>query len=191
MRAVPASTRVAAAMLPRYTARNSVVGSATSEDVPTRPRPYSVISTSPVAATANRNTGDRRGARPGVTSWRAITIAPFMYALTAPTVSTMAAAAAAMPPAGPIATVSRLASGTVPAAPAPSTLTVAIARPRYRIVVIASAIAMTLGSCLAGLANLVVSGATASQPTNESIRVVAAWPTDGQPCGVNGVQFCS
>ena len=34
-----------------------------------------------------------------------------------------------------------------------------------------------------------VSGATASQPTNESIRVEAARPTDSQPCGANGVQF--
>ena len=96
-----------------------------------------------------------------------------------------------MAPAGPIATVSKLASGTAPAAAAPSTLTVATARPRYRTVVTASAIAMTLGSCLDGLANRVVSGATASQPTNDSISVVAAWPIEGQPCGANGLQFCT
>ncbi len=34
-----------------------------------------------------------------------------------------------------------------------------------------------------------VSGATASQPTKESIRVEAARPMDSQPCGANGVQF--
>ena len=34
-----------------------------------------------------------------------------------------------------------------------------------------------------------VSGATASQPTNESISVAAARPTDSQPCGANGVQL--
>ena len=34
-----------------------------------------------------------------------------------------------------------------------------------------------------------VSGATASQPTNESIRVAAARPMDSQPCGANGVQL--
>src|SRR5258705_12933978 len=92
-----------------------------------------------------------------------------------------------MPPAGPIATLSRSASGTVVADP--STLIVAIARPRYSAVVTASAIAITLGSCLDGFANRVVSGATASQPTNDSMRVVAAWPMDSQPCGANGFQW--
>lgn len=57
--AVPHSTLVAAAMLPRYTTRNSVVGSITSEAVLTSLRPSSVMSTSPAAATASRNTGER------------------------------------------------------------------------------------------------------------------------------------
>jgi len=52
-------------------------------------------------------------------------------------------------------------------------------------VVTASAIAITLGSCRCGLAKRVVSGATASQPTNDSIRVVAARPTGGQPSGAS------
>ena len=34
-----------------------------------------------------------------------------------------------------------------------------------------------------------VSGATASHPTNESIKVEAARPTESQPCGANGVQL--
>jgi hypothetical protein len=34
-----------------------------------------------------------------------------------------------------------------------------------------------------------VSGATASQPTNDSIRVEAARPMDSQPCGAKGVQL--
>ena len=51
--------------------------------------------------------------------------------------------------------------------------------------VTASAIAITLGSCRCGLAKRVVSGATASQPTNDSIRVVAARPTGGQPSGAS------
>ncbi len=55
--------------------------------------------------------------------------------------------------------------------------------------VTASAIAITRGSCRCGLAKRVVSGATASQPTNDSIRVVAARPTGGQPWGANGVQL--
>jgi hypothetical protein len=38
-RAGPRSTRAAASMLPRYTARNSVVGIATSAAGLTRPRP--------------------------------------------------------------------------------------------------------------------------------------------------------
>ncbi len=68
---------------------------------------------------------------------------------------------------------------------------VAIARLRYRTVVAASAIPITRGSCRDGSANRVVSGATASQPTNDSISVVAACPTDSQPCGANGVQLAS
>jgi len=56
-------------------------------------------------------------------------------------------------------------------------------------VVTAIAIPMTFGSCLAGRANRAVSGATASQPTNESISVAAACPTDIQPCGANGLQY--
>ena len=68
---------------------------------------------------------------------------------------------------------------------------VAIARLRYRAVVAASAIPITRGNCRDGSANRVVSGATASQPTNDSISVVAACPTDSQPCGANGVQLAS
>lgn len=49
----------------------------------------------------------------------------------------------------------------------------------------------TRGSCRAGSANWAVSGATASQPTNDSISVVAAWPTASQPCGANGVQLAA
>ncbi len=45
------------------------------------------------------------------------------------------------------------------------------------------------GSCRAGSANRVVSGATASQPANENISVAAALPTESQPCGANGVQL--
>ncbi|HMG62372.1 MAG TPA: hypothetical protein VK599_05435, partial [Streptosporangiaceae bacterium] len=68
---------------------------------------------------------------------------------------------------------------------------VAIARPRYSAVVVANAMAMTRGSCRAGLANRAVSGATASQPTNDSISVAAARPMASQPCGANGVQFAA
>ena len=50
---------------------------------------------------------------------------------------------------------------------------------------------MTRGSCRAGSVNRVVSGATASQPTNESMRVEAACPTACQPCGANGVQLAA
>ncbi len=55
----------------------------------------------------------------------------------------------------------------------------------------ASAIATTRGSCRAGLVNRVVSGATASHPTNDSISVAAAWPTAGQPWGANGAQLAA
>src|ERR1700728_4514029 len=47
------------------------------------------------------------------------------------------------------------------------------------------------GSCRAGSAKRVVSGATASQPANENISVAAALPTESQPCGANGVQFAA
>ena len=50
---------------------------------------------------------------------------------------------------------------------------------------------MTRGSCRAGSVNRVVSGATASQPTKESMRVEAACPTACQPCGANGVQLAA
>ena len=50
---------------------------------------------------------------------------------------------------------------------------------------------MTRGSCRAGSVNRVVSGATASQPTKESMSVEAACPTAGQPCGANGVQLAA
>jgi hypothetical protein len=68
---VPRSTRAAASMLPRYTARNSAVGSVTSDAASTSPSPYSVISTSPAAAIAARKT-----AALALASWRAITTAP-------------------------------------------------------------------------------------------------------------------
>ena len=66
------------------------------------------------------------------------------------------------------------ASGTSVAARGPSTLIVATARPRYSAVVAARAMATARGSCRAGSANRVVSGATASQPANENISVAAA-----------------
>ena len=92
-------------------------------------------------------------------------------------------------PAVPMAWLSRPASGTSVTACGPSTPMVATARPRYSAVVTASAMATARGSCRAGLANRVVSGATASQPTNENISVAAALPSDSQPCGANGVQL--
>ena len=49
----------------------------------------------------------------------------------------------------------------------------------------------TRGSCLAGSANRAVSGATASQPTKDSISVDAACPIACQPCGANGVQLAA
>ncbi len=51
--------------------------------------------------------------------------------------------------------------------------------------------ATTLGSCRDGFAKRVVSGATASQPTNDSISVVAACPMGHQPCGAKGVQLAA
>ena len=66
---------------------------------------------------------------------------------------------------------------------------VATARPRYKTVVTARAMATARGSCRAGSANRVVSGATASQPANENISVAAALPTESQPCGANGIQL--
>src|SRR5580704_1073306 len=101
----------------------------------------------------------------------------------------MAATAAASGPAAPIAWLSRAASGMSVAAEGPSTLMVAIARLRYSTVVTASAMATARGSCRAGSANRVVSGATASQPAKENISVAAALPTDSQPCGANGIQL--
>ena len=81
----------------------------------------------------------------------------------------MAATAAASGPAAPIAWLSRAASGMSVAAEGPSTLIVATARPRYSTVVTASAMATARGSCRAGSANRVVSGANASQPAKENI----------------------
>ena len=75
------------------------------------------------------------------------------------------------------------------AADGPRTPIVATASPRYSTVVTARAMATARGSCRAGSANRVVSGATASQPANENISVAAALPTDSQPCGANGVQL--
>ncbi len=51
--------------------------------------------------------------------------------------------------------------------------------------------ATTRGNCRAGLVNRVVSGATASQPTKDSISVAAAWPTASQPWGANGAQLAA
>jgi hypothetical protein len=90
----------------------------------------------------------------------------------------MAATAATYRPAEPMAWLSRPASGTSVAARGPSTLIVATARLRYSAVVTASAMATTRGSCRDGSARRAVSGATASQPTNENISVAAALPTD-------------
>lgn len=101
----------------------------------------------------------------------------------------MAATAAAYGPAVPMAWLSSAASGMSVAAEGPRTLIVATARPRYSTVVTASAMATARGSCRAGSANRVVSGATASQPAKENISVAAALPTDSQPCGANGVQL--
>src|SRR6266700_216516 len=56
-------------------------------------------------------------------------------------------------------------------------------------VVVAKAMAMTRGSWREGAANRVVSGATASQPTNDSMRVEAAWPMAAQSGGADGVQL--
>ena len=54
-----------------------------------------------------------------------------------------------------------------------------------------NAIPITRGSWRPGLRSRAVSGATASQPTNDSISVDAARPMDGQPCGANGVQLAA
>jgi hypothetical protein len=101
----------------------------------------------------------------------------------------MAATAATSGPTAPTAWLSRPARGTSVAARGPRTLIVATARPRYNTVVTASAMATTRGSCRRGSAKRVVSGATASQPTNENISVAAALPSESQPCGANGVQL--
>ena len=68
---------------------------------------------------------------------------------------------------------------------------VVVARPRYSRAVVPNAMPVTRGSCRAGSRNLVVSGATASQPTKESIRVEAARPTASQPWGANGAQLAA
>src|SRR6202008_1091894 len=107
----------------------------------------------------------------------------------APRVSTTAATAAASGPAVPTARLSRPASGTSVAARGPRTLIVPTARPGYSAVVTANAMVTARGSCRDGSAKRVVSGATASQPTNENISVAAALPTESQPCGANGVQL--
>jgi hypothetical protein len=57
--------------------------------------------------------------------------------------------------------------------------------------VTANAIAVTRGSSRSGRANRAVSGATASQPANDSIRVAAARPTAAQPSGANGAQLAA
>src|ERR1700722_3617775 len=103
----------------------------------------------------------------------------------------MAATAATSGPAVPRAWLSRAASGMSVAAAGPRTPIVATASPRYTTVVTASAMATARGSCRAGSANRVVSGATASQPANENISVAAALPTESQPCGANGVQLAT
>ena len=57
--------------------------------------------------------------------------------------------------------------------------------------VTANAVAITRGSCRAGSRKRPVSGATASQPTKDSMSVDAARPTEAQPCGANGVQLAA
>ncbi len=109
--------------------------------------------------------------------------------MTAPRVRTTAATAAATGPAVPTARASRLASGTSVPAAGPSTAIVATARARYSTAVTANAVPMTRGSWRSGSRNRVVSGATASQPTNDSIRVAAARPIALHPCGANGAQW--
>ena len=117
--------------------------------------------------------------------------APLRYAFVAARVSATAATAAITGPADPTATRSRSASGTALPAREPRTVTVATANARYTVVVTANAIAITLGSCRAGSRKRAVSGAIASQPMNDSISTEAAWPSDVQPCGANGVAFDS
>jgi hypothetical protein len=58
-------------------------------------------------------------------------------------------------------------------------------------VVTARAMAITRVSCRRGSRNRVVSGATASQPTNDSMSSAAACPTAAHPCGANGAQFAA
>ena len=48
---------------------------------------------------------------------------------------------------------------------------------------------MTRGNCRPGSRNRAVSGATASQPANDSMSTAAARPIAPQPCGANGVQL--
>ena len=104
-------------------------------------------------------------------------------------VRTTAATAAATCPAWPTARTSRLASGTSVPAAGPSTAIVVTARARYSTAVRPNAAPMTRGSSRSGLPNRLVSGATASQPTNDSISVAAARPIAPQPCGANGAQL--
>ena len=103
--------------------------------------------------------------------------------------SSTAAPAATARPAGPIAIASRSASGTLPPAARPSTAVVAAAMARYSAAVVPNAIATTRGSRRRALPNRAVSGATASQPTNDSMITEAALPTAAQPCGANGCQL--
>jgi len=65
-RAAPRSTRAAATMQPRYTARKRAVGIATSDAVLTSRSPYSVIRSRPAAAIAARNRGAGPRLRPAV-----------------------------------------------------------------------------------------------------------------------------
>src|SRR4029077_9833473 len=126
-RAGPRSTLLAAAVQPKYTVRNSAVGTVTSCVVLTRWADAAAMTSSPVAAIPISSTGDGRPppalwgpapllpapSRPTrAVSDRAITAAPDRYALTAPSVSSTAAPAATARPAGPIAIASRSASGT-------------------------------------------------------------------------------
>ena len=53
----------------------------------------------------------------------------------------------------------------------------------------AKAIRITRGELAVRIAHVPINGVIASQPTNESISTVAAWPIEPNPCGANGVQF--
>jgi len=58
-------------------------------------------------------------------------------------------------------------------------------------VVTRNATVMIRGSWRAGSRSRAVSGAMASQPTNDSISTEAAPPSEAQPCGANGVQLAN